>query len=355
LKRFFNIARTLHAYSGVTIALLMLLISTTGSLLVWKQEYLEWVFPQARVQFTPTPEALAKIATAVEAQFPADDLTLIEFGTAVFPLTKVTMVDNRYAYLDAQGKIVTQWTLNDRPEEWLFDLHHRLLLGNLGLTIVGCTGMAMLILVLAGVTAFWPMRRGFRQGWWPPTTTRRHLQGSHRNIGIVMALPLFMSAVTGITLAFPEPTQKLLLEPFRGPHYSEDFAEHLDGISGGHSGDWLPAMQRALQTFPGAQIRSAQTPNTFSPYRIIGVQQPGEWNPLGMSKVNIEAQGGFMDIRMDSQAQHVSERIYNAGYPLHTGRMDSLVYKLLLSLCGLLIATLSMLGLVSFTKRFWKQ
>ena len=73
-------------------------------------------------------------------------------------------------------------------------------------------------------------------------------------------------------------------------------------------------------------------------------------HPQGINKVYIDARGGQMDIRIDAQAQHVSERLYNAGYPLHTGRFDSLFYKLLLTLSGLLVATLSTIGLVSFIK-----
>lgn len=345
----FRLFRTIHAWGGVTLALWMLLVSTTGALLVWKQEYLRFAIPQARAAFTPTPEALATIATAVETHFKHEDLHLIEFATADFALTKVTLADNHYAYLDPQGRIVAQWVLNERWEEWLYDLHHRLLLGDLGLTLVGCAALAMIFLLFAGLVSFWPLRRGFRQGLWPRSMARPQLLRAHRNLGLTMALPMLMTLVTGAMLAFPEQSQKLLLEPFRDDTYSLDFTEHLDGLSGGDSGAWLPVMQRALRTFPGAGIRSAQA-NNFSPYRIIGLQQPGEWNPQGLSKVYIDARKGYMDIRIDSQAQHVSERLVNVGYPLHTGRMNSLPYKLLLTLSALLMAMLSLLGLVSFIK-----
>ena len=58
-----------------------------------------------------------------------------------------------------------------------------------------------------------------------------------------------------------------------------------------------------------------------------------------------------MDIRIDDQVQHVSERLYNLGYPLHTGRFDNFYYKILLSISGVLVATLSSLGLISFIKQ----
>ena len=340
----------IHSWAGATLALLLILISLTGTLLIWKQEYLQLSIPAARAEFQPTPQALAKIATAVESQFDNNEIYLIEFATEDFPLTKVTLSDDRYAYLDSQGKVILQWVLNERFEEWLFDLHHRLLLDNLGLTLVGCAGLALILLVLTGLISFWPLRQGFKQGLFPKSSAPPHLRRSHRNLGIIMAAPLLLSLITGVILVFPEQSENLLLEPFRGEDYSMDFAEQLDNISGGNSGDWLPSMQRALATFPGSHVRSAQPPNFFSTQRIIGVQQPGEWNPLGLSKVYIDAEGGYMDIRIDSQAQHLSERLYQAGYPLHTGRISNLAYKILLTLSGLLIAILSSIGFTSFIK-----
>lgn len=346
----FKFFRTLHAWGGVTIALLMILVSLTGSLLVWKQEYLRWSFPQARVAFDPTPETLAPIASAAEAQLGADNIAQIEFATENFGLTKVMLADNGLAFLDTQGRLIGKWALNERWEDWLYDLHHRLLLENLGLTIVGFAALAMIILVIAGVVAFWPLRRGLRQGVLPKNATRPQLLRSHRNIGLIEALPFLLTLVTGVTLAFPDEAEKLLVEPFRGPHYSEDFSQNLDNVSGADSGNWLAVMQRAATSFPDAKIRTAQVANVASNYRIVGLQQPGELSPNGLSKVYIDAAGGYMDVRIDSQAQKFSERLFNTNYPLHTGRVGSLLYKLLLTLSGLLIATLSTLGLISFVK-----
>jgi uncharacterized iron-regulated membrane protein len=348
----FRFFRTIHAWGGAALALLILLASVTGSILVWKNEFVKMALVEPGMTFDTTPQALAALATSVQEQFAANDIYLIQFPTQEFPLAKVTLADDRYAYLDTSGKILDQWVLNERWEEWLYDLHHRLLLGNTGLTIVGYSAMTMILLLVAGIITFWPMRRGFRHGFWPKNTARSSLQAAHRNIGIVEALPFLLTLVTGAILAFPEQSQKLLLEPFRGEAYSLDFAENLDTITGAGTGDWLPAIERALATFPGSRIRTAQVPNDYSPYRVIGLQQPGALNPTGASKVYIEATEGWMDIRIDDQAQLLSERLYNLAYPLHTGRFDNLLYKVLLTLSGLLVATLSSLGLISFIKQY---
>ncbi len=351
----FIFLRTMHAWGGALLGLWVLLVSVSGTLLVWKQDYLRASIPQAREVFEPSPQALAHIASAVEQRFGPDDILQIEFATADFALTRVTLLDDRYAYVDARGNVVTEWVLNDRWEEWLYDLHHRLLLGNLGLTLAGLAALIVIVLVVTGIVVYWPMRRGLRQGFWPNGFARAQLLRAHRNIGIVEALLLLLSLTTGAVLAFPEQSQQWLLEPWRDESYSLDFSEHLDGISGPGTADWLPAMQRALRSMPGSRIRTAQVANAYSPHRIIGLQQPGEWNPQGLSKIYIDAADGDMDVRMDMRIQRTIERMYNAVYPLHTGRLEFLPYKLLLTLSGMLAATLSIFGLTSFVKSRFRR
>src|SRR5690606_16016655 len=119
--------------------------------------------------------------------------------------------------------------------------------------------------------------------------------------------------------------EEILLGEIRmSQEYSDRMVEQLDDITGAGTGDWQPALERSLAVFPGAAIRSAQVPGDFSYYRIIGLQQAGEWSPLGMSRVYIDSEAGYMDIRIDNQALPAIERAYNALYPLHTGRMDTL-------------------------------
>ncbi len=349
----FKALRTIHAWVGAMLSLLLLLLSVTGTLLLWKQEYLLLVEPAARTLFRPEPERLAVIAAAAEAQFDNDEVLAIMFATPEFGLTKVLMLDAHYAYLDAEGAIVDQWVQNERPEEWLFDLHHRLLLGDQGLEVVGYAAMVLIALVILGLLAYWPFRRGWRHGVWPRNATRAALQAAHRNLGLLLIPLLLLTLVTGLVLAFPLQVERKFLEPIkRAEGYGEDFVEQLDDIYGPGTGDWLMAMQRAQAVFPDAEIVSARVPNGYSSYRIIGMRQPAEWNPTGLSMVYIDAYEGYMDIRIDATTLPALERAYNAAYPLHTGKTGSLLYKWLMTVSGLLVAFLAGLGLVAFIRQF---
>ena len=355
MRYLFKFARTLHAWGGITLALLMLLASTTGTLLVWKQEYLWLTVPAARAEFDPTPENLVAVIEAAEAEFDPAEILNITLATRDFPLTKLTLSGGRYAYLDTEGVVVDDWVLNERFEEWLYDLHHRLLLGDQGLEIVGYTAIVMSVLVLLGLIAFWPARRGFRRGVWPDGTQRPQLMSAHRNLGVLEAAPFLLTLVTGMVLAFPWQVEEQFLWPVRHTDaYSDATQVRLDGVSGGDTGEWLPAMRRALAVFDTGELRSVQVANDYNNYRIFGIKQAGEWHPDGMSKVYIDAAGGYMDVRIDATAVPLVERAYNAVYPLHTAKIGSRFYKVVMTLSGLAIATLSVLGTLSFIRRYWR-
>lgn len=343
----------IHAWAGLTLGSIILLSSITGTLLIWKEDYVLLRLPEMIKPFEPSPENLAAIGRAVESQFENNDIFQIQFATESFPYSKVILADTRYAYLDSDGVIVDLWQKNERFEEWLYDFHHRLLLENIGLTVLGFAAMALIVIVLMGVFVFWPLRGAFKRGVLPKSTARPQLLVSHRNIGVVITLPLLTILVTGVLMCFPETSEEWMLEPFRGENYSMDFSDNLDGISGGNSGEWLPTLQRALDAFPNSKIRTATVPSAISPYRVVGLQQPGELHPGGKSQIYIDAAGGWMDIRIDAHAQHISERVYNLSYPLHTGRMNSYLYKFVLTAVALIVVVLASLGMLSFLKNLF--
>ena len=70
-----------------------------------------------------------------------------------------------------------------------------------------------------------------------------------------------------------------------------------------------------------------------------------------MSKVYFDAGEGYMDVRIDTETVSVEERAYNSAYPLHTGKLNNLLYKILLTVSGLMVATLCGLGILSFIRR----
>lgn len=354
MSRLQRFVRAVHGWAGVLFTLYLFVISLSGTLLLWKQAYLWLAIPEARADFEPTPEALAAIAADIEVRFGDQDILQIQFPTEQLALTKVIFPEAHYAYVASNGNVIDEWVLNERWEEWLYDLHHRLLLGDAGLSLTGSAGLVLLSLVVLGLIAFWPLRRGFGQGLWPKSAARPFLLKAHRNIGILIALPFVLSLLTGIVLAFPGWAEARLESMRRSQEYSDAMIVGLDNVSGSGTGNWLPAMQRALGSFSNGTIRTATVPSDFNTYRVIGIQQDADWHPLGTSQVYIDAPEGYMDVRIDGTALPAIERAINAAYPLHTGRLN-LPYRLLMTASGLGLALASIFGLLGFLGRFRRR
>jgi len=212
----------------------------------------------------------------------------------------------------------------------------------------------VLALIVLGVVAWWPMRRGFGQGLWPRSMARPFALKAHRNIGILIALPLALSVLTGTLLAFPGWVDARLEPVRRTEAYSDAMLEGLDDVSGVGTGDWLPALERAQASFPNGVIRTTSVPGAFDSYRVIGIQQDADWHPLGKSQIYIDAPEGYMDVRIDAARLPVPERAVNAAYPLHTGRVN-LAYRLLLTASGLGLMAAGVFGLIAFLGRFRKK
>lgn len=351
----FRVARTCHAWAGAALSLLLVLIASTGALLVWKDDYLRLTIPAARAEFDPTPANLARIAEAADATFEPNTVLFMDFPTRGFGLATVMLWEDEFAYLDVDGDVVARWPLNGRFEDWLFDLHHRLLLGTTGLYVAGFAGLATAILVLAGAIAFWPMRRAFKLGPALRGADRPSALLSHRNIGIVAALPVILAVTTGASLAFPDTSRDVFLSPLRGDFsYSEAFSDGLDDLTGAEVAGWEAALTRAQASFPDAEIVATTWPDATPPYRIIYLKQPGEWHPQGATRVYIDAREGWMDIRIDAKTLPWEEDAYNALYPIHTASFGGLLYKLYATATGLALAALGLLGAWAFLRRWVK-
>ena len=348
-------ARTLHAWAGVVLSLLVIVVAASGALLVWKDAYLRLTIPEARGGVAPTPDALARIAEGIDATFEDDLVLFVTFAHEHLALSEVVLDGDEMAYVDRDGALVDRWPVGTRPEDWLFELHHRLLMKTTGLYIAGFAGLAVVVLIAAGAIAFWPARRAFRLGPWLRGAGREALLVSHRNIGIVAAPFIAGMALTGAALAFPDTARGLLMHGAEDdPSYGETFGDDVDDLSGADVAGWRPALARAQAAFPDATIRSAYWPNPITAYRVIGLQRAGDWNAVGRSVVYVDGIEGWMDLRIDERALPWEERVFNGLLPVHTATLGGWPYKVLATAVGVAFALLGALGLAAFLRRSWR-
>jgi uncharacterized iron-regulated membrane protein len=341
------VARHVHRYIGALLALFLLVIALSGTVLVWKDSYLRLIFPQPQHVFDVA--TMTSLAQAAEEAFGADNLIEARINENT-NLTRLTLRDGRGAYLSSSGAVVDFWGLNGRPEDWLLDLHHRFLSGTRGLYVAGVIGIASLLMLVLGMVAYWPARRAWRQGLRLRGTDRKHLLAAHRNSGILLAVPLFVLILSGVFITFPTTSTALLLSFSDPDAYGETFGDGVDDLEGRAEATWPRAIARASAVFADAQITALSWPNGGNE-RAIYFRTTQEWNVTGNSSVQITSPGGYMDLRIDARELPLGERAYNLLKALHTSQIGGTLYALVQTVLGLGLAWLAALGFISFIRK----
>jgi uncharacterized iron-regulated membrane protein len=207
-------------WSGIAVGLYLLLISVTGSLLVFRIE-LHNMFNHPPVQVVATGERMtddqlkaAALRTfpgyAVSHVWPQKDLTRpveiwLEKERVPGSLHRIfdPYTGNYLGYPDpAMVRFIV----------WLASLHDELLNGEKGRDVNGIGAISLTVLCVTGMIIWWPgianWRRSLtfdlKQNW---KLFNWHL---HSAVGFWTFLLVFMWAVSGIYLAFPNPFQNVV-------------------------------------------------------------------------------------------------------------------------------------------------
>jgi len=213
-----------HLWSGIGVGLYLVVISVTGSILVFRSEL--------RQTFAPQPifvEAVGErmdsdgILEAAERAYPDGSVRI--FAERDIPTQAVTISVNRDG--DVQQMLLDPFTGADlghamprgwRLTTWLLDLHDNLLSGETGRSVNGIGAVLMTVLSVTGIIIWWPglqnWRRSllvdFRANW------RRLNWSLHSAVGFWTVAFIFIWGFTGVYLCFPEPFMAFVdyVEPF---------------------------------------------------------------------------------------------------------------------------------------------
>ncbi|PWQ93508.1 PepSY-associated TM helix domain-containing protein [Leucothrix arctica] len=349
-----KILKLIHRWLGLILCLTLLSMSLSGTLLIWKKEYLWLSMQQARAPLQADTASLALAIDKISSHYAANELLLIQIHHEGLALHKVVLDQSKRALYSQHGELIEQWSDNGRVEDWLLDLHHRFLLGNtIGLNIAGFSGLFLVLAMAIGLIIWWPRRRALKLGIFPSKLRgirKGELIRSHSNLGFMSFIPILLICTTGTFLTYPDQSKELLVEPYisEGDYLLSDGP--LDTLTGKEFISWSQVVTRALSQHPNATVRWVSPESETSPYRIIGLQQANGWNSSGQTTVYIDARSGGMELNMDDTKRPSIERLYDFAYPLHTAKLG-LWYRILLTIFGFSLFTLGLLGLMSYVKK----
>ncbi len=366
--------KSLHRYLGLALSVILLVISVTGVMLLWKKEYL-WLSVDGSREII-APYQLPNAIETIENHYAENEVLFIQLYSEDLSIHKVFLSDRRYAWHTQHGEFIQQWKANERFEDLILDLHHRFLLGNaVGLNIAGFGGLFGLLLIILGISIWWRRRQTLSNGFMlrrilsreslikGNSVIRGRLIISHGNLGAVYAIPFMLLLVTGVILVYPVESRWLVLEStglMREANIDKTNFSELSKARGfseiehfeGDLVSWHDMIVAARERFPNSQIRSVQPSRLAGPdaiaKRVVSLQQERGWHRLGRTSMTFFADGQ-VKIR-DELKQAMALRVFGFSYPLHTAKLG-LLYKLFLTMVGLALALVCLFGIASYFKK----
>ncbi|NWK95893.1 peptidase [Sphingobium lactosutens] len=330
---------TLHRWTGGIIGLLLAILGLTGALLVHKDAWV--LLPHVHDAQVQDTARLALITQKVMGD-PAVQPQSLTFASQNFGLLRIAYGGGAGAYLDQGGAVVTQWQSQwERPEIWMFDLHHHLFYGDTGEAAIGLAALCGIFFVVTGTILWWRTRKTFEFRLWPARMSRPAIVRQHRDLGVVIAPLLLMSLVTGAVLVF-RPMAVLLFGP-GAPALIDKSLKGPPPIDARLSGklDWSAMIRTARRQFPDAELRSINLPRKDSGLITLRMRSPEEWLPNGRTTLWFAADTGRLVAIRDAAMLPAAVKGYNLLYPLHAAKVGGLPFRLVMTLSGL---ALTMLG-----------
>lgn len=336
---------SLHRWTGGIVGLLLAVLGLTGLFLVHRDSLT--FAPHAGDVRVTDMESLAATTQHLMTTGPMPQS--ITYASDDFGLLRLAYKGGKGAYADQAGALVMQWDSQwQRPELWLFDLHHHLFMGEVGDTVIGLAALCGLFFVVTGVLLWWRTRKTFAFRLWPARMSRSSIVRHHRDLGIVVAPLLLLSLMTGAILIF-RPMTAILFGPGAPAQIDRSLAAPPPRVAelGKHL-DWAAMIRTAHARFPDAQLRSLSPPRKDNGLITIRMKRPPEWLPNGRTTLWFAADTGALVDARDAAQLPGTVRGYNMLYPLHAAKVGGLAYRLVMSLSGLAMALLGTLAVWSF-------
>lgn len=226
---------------------------------------------------------------------------------------------------------------------WLYQLHMQLLSGDLGMKIVGWSGVAMLVLLTSGIIAWWP-RGSWRKAlvFKRDAAPIRRLRDLHKLGGLWSGGLLLILTGTGVLLALPTVTVALFAPtPLPSPR-----------SAGPADTSVVAAFATARQVFPDGRIVFVDVPNRATLPIRVRLQLPGDPHPrFPGSYVFLDQRSGRVlavhDVRHSGRGSAIIAWIRT----LHDGTVGGLATRILAVLIGLMPTVLFATGLLHWRTR----
>jgi len=342
---FVKLLSLLHRWSGGLIGLLLVVLGLSGTILMWKGEWI--ALPGAGMPAVENVQAIGRIAQREAAA----GATRITFASEELGLHQVTFGGGAGAYIGQDGTTVTSWSSQwERPELWIFDLHHHLFAGETGELVAGWAGVFGILFVVTGTILWLRSRSKWRPRLLPKKFQPGPVVSHHRDLGILLAPLLLLSFLTGTGMVFKE-AAGAVLSPFGR---LEARAKPLEVEPSTAPAPVAAMLVQAKARFPAAALRRLTMPGKPGQPWSVTMRQPFEWSANGRTRLMFDGSGQLIKVD-DPSAGSRAASIYEKFLPLHSAGVGGLAWRLVMTLSGLGLTILGALATWSFWFRKAKK
>ena len=363
-----------HFYAGLFVLPIVLILSVTGSIYVFKPQINRWEersFRGLGAGGTVSPD---RQLMAVLAANPSLRWTRYRLPEKPGDAAMIQMVDSvgrqREVYVSPQGRVLGSLDPEARIEAVVSRIHGSLLLGRWGDWIVELAASWTIVLILTGLYLWWP--RPFRAAGtlWPRLSLRGRplLKDIHRSTGFWIAGLVLVMLVSGLPWAGAWGTafewareEAGLVKGPRDWKVGASVAHHH-----GMASTVATAAPMPLGLPLSAFVKKAEAEHMAFPAVVLPPHAPqlfgsatgAVWTvkaepqnrPLAR-QVTYDAATGAETGRSGWADQHLVDRIVNTGVAWHEGQLFGWVNQLIALLTAIALVAISALGALMWVRR----
>lgn len=348
----------IHRYLGLIVALILVIVGLTGSILVFQREIDHFLVHRQVGNIVPSRErvpvevVLNKIKSAYSSQ-PDIKVESIDIPKLANDPYQVWFSRND-KWTEVFIHPYTAAILGTR--EWektilgvTFQLHYQLLAGETGTIIVGIAALFLLILSITGFI-LWPgwlkLVAGFK------IKLKAHIKrlnfDIHKVVGIISVVFLAMIAFTGFCWNFNGFTYPVIYAVTRTPKPPELVSQV---VAGKQSISVTQAMQIADAALNGAATTYISIPTKPEGVFRVNKKFPQEKEDFGRSRVYIDQYTGQVLRIRDERNLPLGEKVLDSFTPMHYGTFGGLTTRIFYVFIGLAPLILSVTGLIMWWYR----
>ena len=352
----------MHLWAGVLLALYLIAIALSGSVLVFKDELTRWSLPPNLHGYhagsTATPEAVVQ---AFVRAVPAGTITNLQMASPVLP---AFLLEGRGPEGRPQRWLADPVTasLSAAPRTWLdtvHDFHYYLLLPPAwGIQVNAIGAAALLLLAATGMALWWPglrvwsrgLRLNLRASW------RRLNYDLHSASGFWTLTIVVWWAISGVYFGFYRQVTAAIsvLSPLQG--MAAPNASKLPSVDPHLTASLSEVLRAAQVSSPHGHLWSVSDPQRRGPesYVLLDLRAPGDFSHRDIVRVRT-ADARVISIWHYGERHTLSDWILWSMHPLHFGTLWGLAVKWLWALLGVALAVLTVTGLLMYWNRWLRH